>query len=180
MKKLISMILIVVMMLTTVCFMSACGEDTEVAEGDDSSQVSDDTNPTEVPSSTDNTSYFPEALTNVQAYPVPDVSNTGWELAGGIINGVEMEEADVQAVLTACGGKLQFIFLDEGNVQLVNGEKTLDGTYQTVAENYFIDAVFEGYEYYGVFTDVNGTTALIIVNKTESEKALYMVQIDEA
>ena len=66
-----------------------------------------------------------------------------------------------------------------GECTLVNGADGIPGTYTVVADGYFIDAHFEGYDYYGAFTMVEGNLVLILVNKTDSEKAFYMSYIDE-
>ena len=62
---------------------------------------------------------------------------------------------------------------------MINGEKTFDGTYKVIQDNYAIELIFDGYEYYGVFTSVNGENVLILVNKQEPETAIYMTYIDE-
>ena len=66
-----------------------------------------------------------------------------------------------------------------GECTLVNGADGLPGTYTVVADGYFIDAHFTGYDYYGAFTTVNETLVLILVNKADAEKALYLSMIDE-
>lgn len=176
MKKTVSMLLSAAMVLVMLGLMTACGDADKNGESsqESTSQVAGDTS-----STSDSASVFPAALENVQAYPVPDVANTGWELTGGMVSGKEMEETDLKAVLDACGGKFQFIFNDAENVQMVNGEKVFNGTYGSTGENYALHAVFEGYEYYGVFTQVNNETVLILANKTAPETALYFTQIDE-
>jgi len=173
MKKLISAILTAAMVLSLGCIMTACDETTpdEPANNDSVSSVVD------IVSDTAEGDDFPAALANIEAYEIPEIDNTGWTLAGGMFNGVEMEEADVNEVLEACGGSLQFIFLEEGKIQLVNGQKTFDGTYTVTNDGFVVDAVFDGYGYYGVFTLVEEETVFVVVNKIDSEKALYMTQI---
>lgn len=168
---------------------TACGDKSMEISQEPSTTASAETDKADTPTSgtaenttegtTESSSVFPEALKKVDAYPIPDIANSGWELAGGMIKGVEMEESDLQSVLDACGGKFQFIFLDADKVQMINGENAFDGTYKSVEENYALDAVFEGYEYYGVFTQIDGETVLILANKAAPETALYMMQIDE-
>ena len=126
-----------------------------------------------------NTNVFPEALTNVDAYPVNDIEDTIWQFAGGMINGVEMEEADLNAIYEAMGGIFNFYFVDDKNIIMANGEQSFNGTYTVAAENYIIDATFEGYAYYGVFTVVDEVPVLIMVNKADSEKAFYFYMIEE-
>ena len=122
---------------------------------------------------------FPAALADVPAYEISDLSLTGWQLAGGMIDGVEMEEEELNAILTACGGSFVFVFLNEGKVQMVNGETAYEGTYELVYENSAVHAVFDGYEYYGVLTDVNGVNVLIIANTDAPGTAFYLSLIEE-
>lgn len=128
---------------------------------------------------TEDENVFPEALQSVDAYEVPDVSYTGWQLAGGMIDGKEMEQEDLDAVLTACGGSFMFVFDAPGVVNMYNGETVFAGTYETVADNFAVYMAFEGYSYYGVFTTVEDTVVLIVANPVSPETALYMVAVDE-
>lgn len=115
----------------------------------------------------------------MQAIPLPDIVNTGWQLSGGMVNGKEMEQSDVQSILDACGGRFNFIFPEAGAVVMENGEKSLSGTYEAVADHYIIHAVFEGYGYYAVFTTIDEVTVMVLVNKAESETALYLTPFEE-
>ena len=189
MKKFLSLLLVMVM-LFSMSMLVACGGET--ADVDDGSapvvdgNVDATTTPTEGESTTTtttaaNASPFPEALTDVAAIPVPTgLDYTMWTLSGGMVDGVEMEEADVQAILDACGGTLMFMFEYENSAQLINGNGPIEGTYSVVAEGYFIDAVFTGdYSYYGVFTTVEDVPVLILSNKNDPTIALYMTMLDE-
>ena len=155
MKKLFNGVVVVMMVLAMMLAFTACNEP-EVS-GDD----------------------FPEALQNVETYEIADVSDTGWTLSGGMINGVEMEEADLLSVLEACGGTFEFLFLSQDNVMMVNGNGAYEGKYEIINDGQAIKATFEGYTYFGVFTIVSGEQVLIVVNSVDSEKALYMTQIQE-
>ena len=120
---------------------------------------------------------FPEALANLDAYEIPDVSYTAWELAGGMIDGVEMEQEDLDAVLNACGGTFMFLFDAPGAVSMINGEIEFKGTYEALEENVVLYMAFEGYTYYGVFTVVDEETVMIIANTEAPGTALYMIPI---
>lgn len=184
MKKIMSIILASAMVLA----MAACGSDSDkksskgstAAEKSGSQTDEDadnDADTDDETGTTDDGSAFPEALSSVEAYPVEDISNTSWTLSGGMINGTEMEQGDLEGFLAASGGTFQFAFPSADEVQMVNGEQTFEGSYQFLNENYAIEAVFDGYEYYGVFTQIEGETVLILANKTAPETALYMTQI---
>ena len=140
------------------------GEDNTPEDGNDSG-TSDDV-------------AFPEALLGIEAYQF-DLAYTHWEFVGGLIDGAEMEAADVQAVLEACGGVLEIEFADETSTTLINGANMYPGTYTMSEDAFLLDAVFEGYEYYGVVTAVDNEYILILVNKQAPDKALYMSLIIE-
>ena len=174
MKKIASIILAAMMICTMAFVMTSCGEEDTSSKA--SSQSADDTSNADT---TDNDSVFPKALENVEAIPLPNIAYTGWQLAGGMVNGKEMEESDVQSILDACGGQFNFIFSQEGAVVMENGAKSFSGTYEAVEDNYAIHAVFEGYEYYAVFTKINDVTVMVLVNTADSETALYLAQVEE-
>ncbi len=179
-------------MICTMAFvMSSCKDnDSDSGTTDATTTVPATTAPaTEAPETEANTeeteadtqgeaSVFPKALENISAVQIPDIDYTGWELAGGMVNGVEMEEEDVQAVLTACGGVFNFVFNEKGAVTMGNGEGDFAGTYEVLEENFAIHAVFDGYEYYAVFTDVEGVTVMVLSNVLDSETAFYMIPIE--
>lgn len=178
MKKVWGIVLMAVLSLTLTFGLTACGDDSSSTESA-KSQTNSTQNTSETASTEGSDSVFPAALKDVQACEMPDVELTGWSLKGGMIDGVEMEQADLDAVLTACGGVFQFVFMSDQTLQMVNGEQTFDGTYEIVEDGYAIHATFTGYEYYGVFSKVKDLTVLIIANTNDSETALYFTQIDE-
>lgn len=192
MKKILSIFLAVAMMLTMVCFMASCGgddgaEETKAEEKapekdteKESEKETEKETETETEEETHAGAYFPEALKQVPAVPVPELDYTGWQLAGGMIDGVEMEQEDVDAVLQASGGTFQFVFLGEGKVNMISAGTVFEADYTVTEDGYAFHADFgSGYEYYGVFTEVAEETVLIIVNKNASETALYLSYISE-
>lgn len=201
MRKIKSIILAAVLVLSMVGLMTACGKSEDSKDNNSSKETPAPTNqssdkdeaqtPEDKTSGTEdnndkdnndednNASVFPEALSNVEAIPVPNLEYSGWKFSGGMIDGVEMDQSQADAILEACGGVYQCGFLNEGKAMMINGEKTFDGTYKVIQDNYAIELIFDGYEYYGVFTSVNGENVLILVNKQEPETAIYMTYIDE-
>ena len=196
MRKIKSMILAAVLVLSMVGLMTACGKSDDSKDNNSSKETPAPTNqssdkdeaqtPEDKTSGTEdnndkdnNASVFPEALSNVEAIPVPALEYSGWQFSGGMIDGAEMDQSQADASLEACGGVDQCGFLNEGKAMMINGEKTFEGTYKVIQDNYAIELIFDGYEYYGVFTSVNGETVLILVNKQEPETAIYMIYIDE-
>ena len=173
MKKLLSILLILAIAVSMAFAMTACGEDTAT-----DSETTDTTSDVTGAGDSADSKVFPEALLDFEALPIEIINYTSWTLSGGMIDGVEMEDADLQAVLDAVGGVMQFSFFEEGAVNLVSGQQTHEGFYTIDGDGYIIDAVFRGYEYYGVFTPVEEEPVLIIVNKNEPDTALYFTSMD--
>lgn len=173
MKKLFSLVLAILIIFSMAAVMSACGDDTAT---DDGTVANDDTATSNQSTAAD---FFPKALSNVTAYPIDDMSLAGWQLAGGMIDGVEMEEADLTALLSNAGGKIEFVFTDDKNVRLITGLNTIDGTYSLISEDMIVHMVFPEIEYYGVVTVVSETTVFMIADPKQPGSALYLSQIDE-
>ena len=171
MKKIISALLTLAMLLSLMAVFTGCGdketEKKDTKEPTSSSTPADD-NTTDV--------TLPAAISGISKMDVPDISGTGWELVGGIVDGVEMEIEDVQTVLTNFGGRMDFIFGEGDKVSLTNGETALETTYR-VTDGKVIYMDFNEYKYHAVFTDVNGSVVLIIANETEPNSALYFQQL---
>lgn len=162
MKKLLSIILVVAMMLTMTAFMSGCGEDAKEPDDTDSGV----------------TDLFPEALANVETIDVPELAGTIWTFAGGCVDGKDMEQETANAILEEMGGVMMFEFIDEETLQLVVGiQEPVEAAY-TVEEDYVYSKVIET-EYYFIFTDYNGTTAMLIATATTPDTAYYMIPADE-
>ena len=174
MKRFLGILLTVAMLLTMLGTMSGCGGD----PGENSGSTPDASTDNSGGSNDSGDSAFPAALDNIEAIAVPDLGLTGWTLSGGMVDGKEMEEADLQAILDACGGMMQFVFMDATNVMLTTNS-TFEGTYEVVADGYAVHIQIPNYEYYGVFTQVNGMNVMIIANTTDNTTALYFSYIDE-
>lgn len=184
MKKSLSLFLALMLIVSLLCAMTACGGD-DTVDADNDAQVEENADDAveedagEEEEIVENESVFPEILSGYEALSVDAIDNTGWTLSGGITDGIEMEVEDVQAILDNNGGKMEFIFLADNKVNVSNGEATVEGDYSIVSDGYILDMVFPEVEYYGVFTPVGDVTVLIVVSKTDSETALYFTQIDE-
>ncbi|MBE6758086.1 MAG: hypothetical protein E7552_06035 [Ruminococcaceae bacterium] len=121
---------------------------------------------------------LPAAIADIEILAVPTLANTGWELAGGMADGIEMDGKDLQTILTDFGGRMEFIFADDTAVMLSNGESSLESTYQ-IAEDNVVHMHFEEYSYQAVFTDVEGNMVMIVVNNEDPNSALYFLPIAE-
>ncbi len=125
-----------------------------------------------------------EEVTGASVYDMPlteapDVSDTAWVFSGGLLDGVEMEQSDLDETLEMYGGTLQFVFNADGTAQMVQGGGTLDGAYEYL-ENECMQVVFDynGSElkYVCVFADLDGLTVLMAMPDATGTNALYFVQ----
>lgn len=111
-----------------------------------------------------------------------DVAGTEWGLAGGMLDGVEMEESDLEEVLTTnYGGTLNIVFDSEENISMVQGKGTLAGTYAPLSEKEGVVAIvfdFNGTElkYAGLFAEVDGTEVLMLFPDDSGKNVFYFTQ----
>ena len=122
-------------------------------------------------------------LETVELAAVPEgLAGTGWEFAGGYINGAQMDQDQANNALAQYGGTLQIVFEDETNISMVQGGGTLAGIYGTADDGLYLSIVFDNagtdLEYVGLFTDVNGT-AVLMLSDTDGLNAIYFTQITE-
>lgn len=193
MKKItLALILAVLAALTAMFTLTSCGDAEDGNDVDTDTKAVTETAAPETDAATDATtdtatvanaetegSVFPQALSDLPSYPITDLDYTSWEMAGGMVNGNDMTEEEFNAVLTACGGFLKFAFNEAGSVEMENGEKTFEGTYELLLDGYALHLVFDGYEYYGVLTESEGAPVFVFSNVKDSETALYFIQIEE-
>ena len=119
-------------------------------------------------------------LLQVAVMDIPDLSGTEWSFAGGMIDGVEMEEEDINTSLEAYGGTLQLVFGDDGAVTMVQGVGNVAGTYEYSDDNTSIKMSFDfgGTElvYAGFLSQVGDTVTLIAMADMNGYDGLYFVQ----
>lgn len=116
--------------------------------------------------------------------PGDAVAGTGWEFAGGMADGVEMEQAEADQTLAVWGGKLNIVFGEGNSVSMVQGNGTLKGSYETVEGNtYVISLVFDNagaeLRYAGIFADMGGTEAFMLLPDDSGRNAIYFSRIAE-
>ncbi len=158
MKKVLSILLAVSLVFGMTFVMSACGDNSAETEQNE---------------------FLPEALRAVTAEMISDLEGTAWQLAGGMIDGVEMEQEDLDALLEAAGGAIQYIFTDDANIQMATPLNTLDGTYTLESENTIVHMVFPQIEYYGIFSIIGEQTVFMIADPNQAGSALYLTQVEE-
>ena len=110
---------------------------------------------------------------------IPDLADTTWDFAGGMINGTEMTEDEYNTALSSTyGGQLSFVFDGNGNVQMVQGGGSLDGTYE-VRDDGLVAVVFDNNGsnliYACFFTDMDGLTMIALSDDT-GDNGVYFVQ----
>ena len=171
MKKLLSLLLVVAMLLSMSLLLTACGGDADTDTNTDSS-VDADTNDT-----ASSASPFPKEFDNVEAVAVKDVQygNTTWTFAGGAIDGVEMNQDDAQLFLTGCGGSCTIAFSGDEKATIVMGEATETAPCKVVAEGFFLEIKFAKTTYYGAFTLQGEMVVLLLCSDAQPDTVLYMV-----
>lgn len=111
----------------------------------------------------------------------PDLAGTTWSLVGGCLDGVEMEQEDLDATLEMYGGKLELAFAEDGTAQMVQGAGAWDGTYEYLEDGGIsmnIDADGTALDYTGIFSMVGDQLVLMLLNAGDDEglNGLYFVQ----
>lgn len=110
---------------------------------------------------------------------IPDLADTTWDFAGGMIDGTEMTEDEFNTALSSTyGGQLSFVFDGNGNAQMVQGGGSLNGTYE-VRDDGLVAVVFDNNGsdliYACFFTDMDGLT-MIALSDDSGNNGVYFVQ----
>lgn len=167
--------------------LAACGEEevvvedtnTEVAQEAQTQEVTAEAQ-TETAAETATETQEGGPLLQVAVMEIPDLSGTEWNFAGGMIDGVEMEEEDMNESLEAYGGTLQLVFGEDGAVTMVQGVGNAEGTYEYSDDNTAIKMTFDfgGTEltYAGFLSQVGDTVTLIAMSDMNGYDGLYFVQ----
>ncbi len=182
-KKLVSLMLSGMLVLS----LAACGGDDAAA---DSATVSTQT---EVSTTSDtvqeavtteeetvnDTADSDGILYQLPMEEIPDLADTTWNFAGGMIDGTEMTEDEFNTALSSTyGGQLSFVFDGNGNAQMVQGGGSLNGTYE-VRDDGLVAVVFDNNGsdliYACFFTDMDGLT-MIALSDDSGNNGVYFVQ----
>ena len=174
-----------VMGLVLALSLTACGEEEVIVEisNEEVSVEVQTQEATEAPTETvaeTGTEAEGGPLLQVAVMEIPDLSGTEWNFAGGMIDGVEMEEEDLNATLETYGGTLQLVFGEDGAVTMVQGGGNAEGTYEYSDDNTAIKMTldFGGTEvtYAGFLSEVGDTVTLIAMSDMNGYDGLYFVQ----
>lgn len=131
-KKLVCFMLSSMMVLS----LAACGGEetaadstvtTQVEVSAPSDTVADSASSDTVAEATDSESTDSTGvLYGLTMEEIPDLADTTWDFAGGMIDGTEMTEDEYNTALSSTyGGQLSFVFDGNGNVQMVQGGGSL-------------------------------------------------------
>ena len=173
-----------VMGLVLALSLTACGEEEVIVENTNEEvsvevQTQEATEaPTETVAET-GTEAEGGPLLQVAVMEIPDLSGTEWNFAGGMIDGTEMTEDEYNTVLSSTyGGQLSFVFDGNGNVQMVQGGGSLNGTYEG-RDDGLVAVVFDNNGsnliYACFFTDMDGLTMIALSDDT-GDNGVYFVQ----
>ena len=187
-KKLVGLMLSGMLVLS----LAACGGDdaaadsatvstqTEVSTTSDTVQEAVTTEEVTVNDTTDSEAADSDGiLYHLTMEEIPDLADTTWDFAGGMIDGTEMTEDEFNTALSSTyGGQLSFVFDGNGNAQMVQGGGSLNGTYE-VRDDGLVAVVFDNNGsdliYACFFTDMDGLT-MIALSDDSGNNGVYFVQ----
>lgn len=121
-------------------------------------------------------------MTDITRIDPPELEGTTWNFAGGYLDGEEMDDDDATQTLSLYGGTLQFVFGEDGAMQIVQGGGSLDGVYELLQDDdgslcvgVTVDNNGQSIPYFCVFSDL-GQTVMIALSDDSGLNGLYFVQ----
>lgn len=189
MKKLTVLTLCCAMLLS----MAACGSDTNDADNqteqdaaDNSGQdAADNSEQSAADNSEQNAADMQAFLSNFAMIgPSEDLFYTGWEFAGGLVDGVEMNDKDASDFLSLYGGKLQLVFEDMEQISMLQGGGLLSGSYTVADDGVTMKIVFDNkgtdLTYAGLYVyNADNVPVILLLPDASGKNALYFTRIDE-
>lgn len=171
-KKLVSLMLSGMLVLS----LAACGGEDAATDSTATTQVEASVTTDTVAEATDDSEGVLYELPMVE---IPDLADTTWDFAGGMIDGTEMTEDEFNTALSSTyGGQLSFVFDGNGNAQMVQGGGSLNGTYE-VRDDGLVAVVFDNNGsnliYACFFTDMDGLTMIALSDDT-GDNGVYFVE----
>ena len=178
MKKFMALMMSMMLVLS----LAACGDTEEVA-GDAApveSVAEDVAESVEEEIASEEEADTISSLWDLANAEIPDLAGTTWGFTGGCIDGVEMEQEDLDSTLEMYGGSLDLVFAEDGTVQMVQGAGAWDGTYEYAEDGITMDVDANGtaLSYNGIFSMIGDQLVLILMdaNNTDGLTGLYFVQ----
>lgn len=113
--------------------------------------------------------------------PTDALIGTEWSLSGGLIDGVEMDQAALDKSLELYSGKLDIVFDDDENISMVQGGATLKGTFGvSEADERILGIVFDNngsdLPYAALLAEVDGEQVLMLFSDDTGRNAVYFTQ----
>lgn len=174
MKKLLSLLLVAAMLFSLAMIMTACGDVEDPVDTDSAAVGSSDAGSSDA--GTGDANPFPAALANVAALDISamNLDLSAWEFAGGMINGAEMDADAANSFLDGCGGSFWVFFPGDGKMEINSGSAKVTGTYELVAENYFMHVTTNATTYYAVFSMVESDLVMLLVDNEVADTVVYL------
>ena len=170
--------------LVLVLSLAACGGSDDTSDDTADPAPTEDTTPddtadTETP---EDTGEKFNLMTDITRIDPPELEGTTWNFAGGYLDGEEMDDDDATQTLSLYGGTLQFVFGEDGAMQIVQGGGSLDGVYELLQDDdgslcvgVTVDNDGQSIPYFCVFSDL-GQTVMIALSDDSGLNGLYFVQ----
>ncbi|MDE7399305.1 MAG: hypothetical protein K2N06_07225 [Oscillospiraceae bacterium] len=122
---------------------------------------------------------LPESLQSLEKTSVDNLQYTVWWLIGGMVDGVELNDTDMDDLNEMFGGTFTLLFQEDTNVNISAGENFAEAVYVLSDNNSSISIENENAMAKGVFVSIDGVPTLLMVQKDSPNVILYMQQIDE-
>ncbi|MBD5111710.1 MAG: hypothetical protein HDT42_04145 [Ruminococcaceae bacterium] len=122
---------------------------------------------------------LPESLQSLEKISVDDLQYTVWWNVGGMVDGVELSDTDMDDLNEMFGGTFTLNFQDDANVNISAGENFAEAVYALSDNNSSISIENENAMAKGVFVSIDGVPTLLMVQKDSPNVILYLQQIDE-
>ncbi len=176
MKKFFALMLSLMLILS----LTACGgsDDDENVVDENPPAVEDNLPEESDGSETENDLGEGNTLWDAATVETPEMADTVWNFAGACIDGNELNLEEATEALNQYGGTLQFAFGSDGTAQMIQGNGTLEGTYEYL-EDGSVGVTFDnnGTEvpYACIFVDLDGLTMIAIPDES-GMNGVYFVQ----
>lgn len=122
---------------------------------------------------------LPESLQSLEKTSVDNLSYTSWWLVGGMADGAELTDTDMDDLNEMFGGTFTLLFQEDTKVNISAGENFAEAVYELSDNNRSIFIENENAMAKGVFVSIDGVPTMLMVQKDSPNVILYMQQIDE-
>lgn len=115
-------------------------------------------------------------LWDVATVETPVLEGTDWDFCGGYMDDTEMTQEEYDATIEMYGGKLQFVFNEDGTAEMVQGGGSLNGYFEYIEGGVGVefDNNGEALRYSLIFIDLDGLT-MVALPDNSGEFGLYFM-----